>query len=492
MGRTPMNQLIYRSPLDHAEPAATDVSIMPGVPATNGEAAPSLSVESWQRHAWPPAATVMPLDSAVLSSIIAILPQALVVMDVNLRVRHANPAFYRLAQLSPEETDGRLLAELGEGEWDIPWLSAVQQQLSYTHDDGEIDDLEIEQQLEASAPRTLLLSAQRLTNLENETLVLLTIQDISERKAMEQRRSDFILLLAHELRHPVTSIRGYAQLLQRRNTGDERALATVVAQTRQMERLIDDLLDGSSRGAGELRLEREPTDLLALVRASVQHARLSSDAHPVRLELPDGALVGQWDSGRLSQVFDNLLDNAIKYSPDGGKIVVRIEADDALVQVSVQDQGVGIASDDLPRVFDQFYRVAATARTMRGLGLGLPLVKTLIAAHGGSVAVESVPAQGSTFRVTLPLTSVDGLESPLNETPRTRHSAADVCLLSGPQSRLEHALAMIERCRDQPPAVLKRWVKGAARHTQPVMSTPSGNGMCEPHADGQTHTRGPQ
>jgi signal transduction histidine kinase len=148
-------------------------------------------------------------------------------------------------------------------------------------------------------------------------------------------------------------------------------------------------------------------DLVALARLSVQQAQLLEPVHTIRLELPEGPVAGRGDGGRLAQVFANVLGNAIKYSPAGSEIVVRVEDLGTMAQVSVQDRGIGITPGELPKVFDRFYRVAATAHRARGLGIGLHVAKTLVEAHGGSIAVESVLGLGSTFRVTLPLGSLD-------------------------------------------------------------------------------------
>ena len=180
-----------------------------------------------------------------------------------------------------------------------------------------------------------------------------------------------------------------------------------MAQARQLNRIVDDLLDSSSLGAEHLRLEPRQMDLVALMRVSAQHAQLLESRHTLRLEIPEKPLEGHWDGGRLMQVFANLLGNAVKYSPPGSEIVVRVEDLGTLAQVSVQDRGIGIVPEELPRMFDRFYRVAATAHRAQGLGIGLHVAKMLVEAHGGSIAVESVPGQGSTFRVTLPLEPFD-------------------------------------------------------------------------------------
>jgi signal transduction histidine kinase len=230
----------------------------------------------------------------------------------------------------------------------------------------------------------------------------LASEDRPERESSEPHQRDFLALVGHELRNPLTAIIAHTQLMQRRGAYDERALATILAQAGQLNRLIGDLLDHASLEAGRLQLQPSWTDLVALVRDSIQQAALLSPGHRLHLESPDGLLEGWWDRGRLVQVFANLLGNASKYSPAGGEILLTIDDLGSTVRVRIEDQGVGIAPTALPYLFDRSYRVPATAVLVPGLGLGLHVSKALVEAHGGSIRVESVPDQGTTFSVTLP------------------------------------------------------------------------------------------
>lgn len=343
--------------------------------------------------------------SSVAESIVEAVPTALVVLDANLRVRQANPAFYETFQVVPEEIEHHDFFELGSRQWDIPWLRASLVQIVDL--DSRLQGTEVEQVFPVIGLRTMRLEARPLVGPDADDLILLAIEDITERKAAEQQRRECILLLAHELRNPLTAIMGYAQRMQDHKGSVEETLAVIMTQARQLNRIVNDLLDGSSQGAEHLRLEPRQMDLVSLARVSAEQAQLLESRHTVRLELPEEPLEGHWDGGRLMQVFANLLGNAVKYSPPGSEIVVRVEDLGTLAQVSVQDRGIGIVPEELPRVFDRFYRVAATAHRAQGLGIGLHVAKMLVEAHGGSIAVESVPDEGSTFRVTLPLEPFD-------------------------------------------------------------------------------------
>jgi PAS domain S-box-containing protein len=223
-------------------------------------------------------------------------------------------------------------------------------------------------------------------------------------------KDEFLATLSHELRTPLNAILGWSTMLRRQG-----ATPTQVAQgaeviernARAQARIIEDLLDMSAIISGKVRLELETVDLRSIVRAGVETARPTADAKGVslgeRLDAPPGTKL-RGDPHRLQQVLWNLLTNAIKFTPRGGRIEVRVAGVDGRVEISVSDTGEGIAREFLPFVFDRFRQAdASTTRRHGGLGLGLSIVKQLVELHGGTVRVESAGAgQGSTFTVTLP------------------------------------------------------------------------------------------
>jgi protein-histidine pros-kinase len=245
---------------------------------------------------------------------------------------------------------------------------------------------------------------------DGEPAAILEINsDISERKALERMEREFIAMVSHELRNPLTSLKVFAEILQVTEAYNARAVEVILAQSDRLNRLIGDLLDASRIEAGRLRLRRTQADLAALVRAQVEQAGATTPRHTFALDAPAGPLLGWWDRDRLEQVLENLLSNAIKYSPQGGEIRVRVEAtragDEAgEARVSVADTGVGIPAEALPRLFSRFFRTeAASSSGVKGLGLGLYISRSLVEAHGGRVWAESEPGRGSTFTFTLPI-----------------------------------------------------------------------------------------
>lgn len=233
-------------------------------------------------------------------------------------------------------------------------------------------------------------------------------------------RDAFISIAAHELKTPLTSLYGYSMLLRRRgeregwvNERDRKAIDTIVEQARRLNKMIESLLDFSRLEAGQLSIERAPVDVVALVEAVVTEARATLHQHTLdlTLELPSPLLI-HGDALRLEQVFHNLLQNAVKYSPAGGPITVCLAREEGFVRVEVADQGIGIAPDALGLLFTRFYRATAPeVQQVSGLGVGLFVVGEIVALHEGHVQVSSRLGEGSTFSVLLPLMQDQTLEN---------------------------------------------------------------------------------
>jgi len=226
----------------------------------------------------------------------------------------------------------------------------------------------------------------------------------------DRRKNDFIAMLAHELRNPLAPIRNALEIM--RLTVDdsdaiERTRAMIERQVGQMVRLIDDLLDVSRITTGKLRVQPEAITLGAVLEAAVEISRPALDKAKVRFDtaVPAEPIPLRGDRVRLAQVFSNLLNNAAKYTPEGGSVVLTVGREGAEAVVTVRDSGVGIPADVLPRVFDLFTQVDRTLnRSQGGLGIGLALVQRLVQLHDGRVTVRSDgPGQGAEFTVRLPV-----------------------------------------------------------------------------------------
>ncbi len=226
----------------------------------------------------------------------------------------------------------------------------------------------------------------------------------------DERKTIFLGTLAHELRNPLAPLANAVEMLRLTRPGDPELAYPVKLIERQVEflqRLVDDLLDLTRIGAGKVELKKRRLLLGELLRQVVDARRPQCDERKQKLELllPSGALPVDADPDRLQQVFVNLLNNAIKYTPQGGRIWLKATAEAAEAVVGVEDTGVGISAEMLPRIFDLFTQEEESRyRSEGGLGLGLSLVKSLVTLHGGTVQVRSEgKGKGSEFTVRLPL-----------------------------------------------------------------------------------------
>lgn len=256
------------------------------------------------------------------------------------------------------------------------------------------------------------------------TGAVIVCRDMSAMRRLQEAKDDFLSIASHELKTPLTSLRGYAQLLNQRllsiGPADERILrylTTIDNQTRRVAELVDTLLDVSRLDAGRLQLRRDLFDLVALVREAAAQVGELSSRHTIVVQPEVPNLVGDWDRDRVEQIIVNLLTNAVRYSPAGGAITVSVgmlprnsasATGEQEVMVRVRDSGVGIAHDQLERIFERFHRVHegalhGFAEAQRGIGIGLFLSRELAQRHGGQLWAESAGiGQGATFILVLP------------------------------------------------------------------------------------------
>lgn len=239
----------------------------------------------------------------------------------------------------------------------------------------------------------------------------------AEAQAANLLKDEFLATLSHELRTPLTSILGWARMLGSGGLDEanaRRAIETIERNAKMQSQLIEDVLDVSRIVSGKMKLEVRPIELTGLVEAAVDAVLPAAEAKGIRLRrvLDSGASMVSGDSARLQQVVWNLLANAIKFTPKGGRVQVRLERINSHVEIVVSDSGQGISPDILPFVFDRFRQAdSSTTRTHGGLGLGLAIVRHLVELHGGLVEVESAGAGlGATFTVKLPLVAMRTLD----------------------------------------------------------------------------------
>jgi PAS domain S-box-containing protein len=333
------------------------------------------------------------------------IDNGIVVIDKDGRVRRINSVGIALLDLDDQHADGASApaSEAVRRQIDLPPLhlalrghSVRDYEHCVTRRDGQRTWLNV-----SSFP----LYDQRGTVYG----AMAAMQDVSERRQIDQIKEDFLSVTAHELRTPVTSLLGYTNLLVRRaehgdwNDRDIHAIRMIETQVQRLTQLINGLVDVSRVQAGALELHAQPVELHALAQQAVALIRPKAPDHLLVVEGPAEPVVVGGDPQRLDQVVSHLIENALKFSPWGGTITVRVWADEE-AHISVADVGIGIPEDAIGQLFERFYRAAnVDPERISGLGVGLYLVKELVAAHEGRIEVQSAPDHGTTFEIILPL-----------------------------------------------------------------------------------------
>ena len=240
--------------------------------------------------------------------------------------------------------------------------------------------------------------------------VITILLDLTRERELDRMKTEFISTAAHELRTPLTGILGFAELLL---TGDDltqdsrrRYTEHIVSQARALSRIVGDLLDISRIESGQpLPMNKGPCDLAQLVRELVAAYREQSPRHRFEVALQEAPVPLIADADKIREVLENILQNAVRYSPEGGVIRITGEGGEAFYRLAVADQGIGMSADEVARIFDKFYRANASTTAQGGLGLGMSIVKQIVEAHGGRIWVESEAGRGTVVQFLLPCSS---------------------------------------------------------------------------------------
>lgn len=252
---------------------------------------------------------------------------------------------------------------------------------------------------EQSQDQVIAALKQQVDELTENNLLL---------KEQLARKEQFTAMIAHELRSPLTPIINYAHIVARPNQRPEtieRGTNIIISQAWRLSRLVSDLLDSSRLTSGQFTLACNPCDAVKLVKETVEQLRPIAPYHKFIIDVPDSPIIGNWDYGRLQQALGNLIDNAIKYSPEETTIITRAWCIPGKVIISVHNEGESIPFAEVDQLFRPYSRLA-TSNRQKGSGLGLYITKSIIDAHGGKLQLEqpTEEQQGTTFTFDLPLT----------------------------------------------------------------------------------------
>jgi two-component system phosphate regulon sensor histidine kinase PhoR len=334
------------------------------------------------------------MDRDRMSAILSQMSDGIVLVDAGNKISLINNAARNMFKVSDEESVGRTFVE------------AVR---DYELDDMVKRSMQTKTQLtkivETSRPRKTIMAIA--TPLENPPSCLLLLQDLTEIKRLETVRRDFVSNVSHELRIPIASIKALAETLHEGALNDSAVakdfLSKINEESDNLTQLVQELGELSRLESGEANIRKSKFDIGELIGSAARRLKAQADRAGLQMNIDIKLTLPPVDAdhGRIEQVLINLLHNAIKFTPPGGSITVSASSDDSGVRISIADTGVGIPADDLPRVFERFYK-ADKARSGGGTGLGLAIAKHIIEAHGGKIWAESVEGRGATFIFTLP------------------------------------------------------------------------------------------
>jgi two-component system CheB/CheR fusion protein len=367
-------------------------------------------------------------------SLINTVREPLIALDQDLRVVSVSRSFYEVFKVKPEETVGQLIYDLGNKQWNIPKLRELLETI--LPQKATFDNYEVEHNFATIGRRIMLLNARQIHRvLGKERIILLAIEDITERREIENGlekahdelkelaaelkrtarvKSEFLANMSHELRTPLNSINGFSEVLYDETFGSlnekQRQYVNIVLTSgKHLLLLINQILDMAKVEAGKMKLALSILPMKSLLNdiSMLVADMVSKKKIEMLLEIAEDLPNIEADELKVKEIIYNLLSNAVKFTPEGGKIGMRAKKTDSEIEVVVWDTGVGIAPENMEKIFEGFFRVDTPySRVTEGTGLGLPLSKNLVELHGGKLSVESKGLNlGTSVRFTLPIVS---------------------------------------------------------------------------------------
>ncbi|MBI3099501.1 MAG: PAS domain S-box protein [Planctomycetes bacterium] len=344
-----------------------------------------------------------------LENILESISHGIFTLDESNRITQINRNATAMLGIEDVDVIGRAYPDVFSGDLAKVLNGIVQE----TIDHGFAMEQQWIQQLSQGVEVPLAISTAILRDEDRRTRgVIVLLRDMTASRELErlrkldQMKSEFVSNVSHELRTPLTSIKAYTEALadMAQDEQQKEFLKVIDEESNRLLALIEDLLSLSRIESGRLRLRPEPAHLGQLVQDIMGVAKVQSDKHQIAVDIASDLPLTMLDPDRIKEVLINLISNAIKYSPAGGLVTVKICKEEGVLRIDISDQGIGIAEEHLGKIFDQFYRVdSSLTAQVSGTGLGLAIVKSMVEAHSGTIRVASTPGKGSTFSVFLPI-----------------------------------------------------------------------------------------
>lgn len=348
-------------------------------------------------------------EKARMDALLDSVADGMMILRYDHLIERVNPAFARLIGMPVEEIrgrmheeivrlrnmqDGRTLEQAEAGGWPLTPNATL-------YVEGDL------QRPNGMALPVGITYAPLLSPEGNLVNIIASVRDITHFREAEELKSVFISVVSHELKTPVALIKGYVGTLRRKDVIWDRevvddSLAVIEEEADRLTELIDNLLDASRLQAGALSIHLSDVSVKSIAERMAERFRTQSEQHEIIVDFPENFPIILGDEDRLSQVISNLLSNALKYSPEGGEVHITGRALPEQVVICVTDEGPGIAANDLPHVFDRFYRATEASRKTKGAGLGLFLARAVVEAHGGRIWVDPKPGAGARLCFSLP------------------------------------------------------------------------------------------
>jgi len=347
-------------------------------------------------------------ESALLQNILDSITNGIVTVDQARRVTRLNHNAMAMLELSPD-----CIGSLYQEVLPPPITEALDDLLRETSEAGFAMEKVLSYKLQQGAELNLAVSTSVLCDEEYRPLGFIVIfrdmtasKELDRLRRLDQMKSEFVANVSHELKTPLTSIKAYTEALVDM-TEDEQMrqfLKVIDEESDRLLFLINDLLNVSRIQSGRMKMHFEPADPRLAVTEVLKISKATSPKHQIVLELAEDLPSMMIDLEKLKEVMINLISNAIKYSPEGGRVWVRMRIEESNLRIEIQDQGLGISKENIARLFQAFYRVdSSLTAEIPGTGLGLVIVKAIVEHHGGRIWVESEPGKGSTFILLIPV-----------------------------------------------------------------------------------------